>query len=173
MHQLQHHIERSSALCCALSHRKAAEAAELEAVLAAVDRCPPHQQQMYYMPQLPVNRSRVVSIHRIQNWCGSGALASSQQATWHGHQMVPMLLILAMTRCVHPMTCAACLKLGSMCTTARYTVVSLTRIVTLTGPVTDDINLWWDVVHQAIVEQVCAAAAGGCRGSRSAVLSIP
>ena len=49
--------------------RKVAEAAELEAVLAAVDRCPPHQQQMYYMPQLPVNRSRVVSIHRIQNWC--------------------------------------------------------------------------------------------------------
>jgi hypothetical protein len=37
-------------------------------VLSAVDRCPPHQQQMYYMPQLPVNRSRVVSIHRIQNW---------------------------------------------------------------------------------------------------------
>lgn len=55
-------------ILCAVNHRKAAEAAELEAVLAAVDRCPPHQQQIYYMPQLPVNRSRVVSVHRIQNW---------------------------------------------------------------------------------------------------------
>ena len=48
--------------------RKQAEAAELEAVLSAMDRCPPEQQQMYYMPQLPVNRSRIVSIHRVQNW---------------------------------------------------------------------------------------------------------
>lgn len=48
-------------------HRKQMEAAEVEAVLAAVDRCPPEQQQMYYMQGSPVGRCRVVCIHRVQN----------------------------------------------------------------------------------------------------------
>lgn len=52
--------------------RREAEAAELEAVLSAVDRCPPEQQQMYCMPQRPVDRSRVVSVHRVQNRCSIG-----------------------------------------------------------------------------------------------------
>jgi len=53
--------------CVLHTHRAEAEAAEVEAVLAAVDRCPPDQQQMYYMQGTPVGRSRVVSIHRVQN----------------------------------------------------------------------------------------------------------
>lgn len=74
-----------------------AEAAELEAVLSAVDRCPPEQQQMYYMPQRPVDRSRVVSVHRVQNrqlwsryvWCRHGVAKAAggdanEQLLFHG-----------------------------------------------------------------------------------------